>query len=92
MAVHHTTQRASHPQNSQVWYKVGSSPMEGHGCRVAPCREVRFLSWLRWAARWLRAEMMDTCHDSLKVLSKQCPHQEGKSATKPAYTLDRKVK
>ena len=28
----------------QVWYKVGSSPMEGHGCRVAPCREVRFLS------------------------------------------------
>lgn len=28
---------------SQVGYKVGSSPMEGHGCRVAPCRKVRFL-------------------------------------------------
>ena len=32
------------PVHSQVGYKVGSSPMEGRGCRVAPCREVRFLS------------------------------------------------
>jgi|LakMenEpi03Aug12_release.lakeMendotaPanAssembly.Ray.scaffolds.fasta_scaffold31554_8 hypothetical protein len=31
------------PVHSQVWYKVGSSPMEGRGCRVAPCIKVRFL-------------------------------------------------
>jgi hypothetical protein len=47
------------PFYSQVWYKVGSSPMEGHGCRVAPCREVRILSWLRWSTRWLRVKKMN---------------------------------
>ena len=38
-----TQHRGAQPQNSQVGYKVGSSPMEGHGCRVAPCIKVRFL-------------------------------------------------
>jgi len=48
-----TTRKLKYPHNAYErvlqsgWYKVGSSPMEGYGWRVAPCREVRFLSWLQ---------------------------------------------